>query len=96
VRDLVKRLRNEEDGEILHRLRGRVSKRRIAEAVQEKVVRLVKGEYGDFDPAERDAGGVSGREAPYERLCGGSREPKGQGGGTGEACGGPPVLLTLP
>jgi hypothetical protein len=43
------------------------------------VVRLVKGEYGDFDPAERDAGGVSGREAPYERLCSGSREAKGQG-----------------
>ena len=50
VRDLVKRLRREGDGGILHRLRGRASKRRIAEAVREKVVRLVKQEYGDFGP----------------------------------------------
>ena len=55
---MVKRLRNETDGEILHRLRGRASKRRIAEAVQEKVVRLVKREYGDFGPAERDGCGI--------------------------------------
>jgi hypothetical protein len=84
----VERLRNEEDGEILHRLPGRASKRPIAEAVQEKVVRLVKREYGDCDPAGRDGGGVSGREALYERLCSRSGEAKGQGAGTGEACGG--------
>ena len=84
----MERLRNEEDGEILHRLRGRASKRRIAEEVQEKVVRLVKRECGDFDPAEQDGGGLSGREAPYERSCSRSRKALGQGGGTGEACGG--------
>jgi DNA-binding Lrp family transcriptional regulator len=50
VRDLVKRLGKEGDGGILHRLRGRASKRRIAEAVREKVVRLVKREYRDFGP----------------------------------------------
>ena len=66
MRDLVKRLRNEEDGGILHRLRGRASKRCIAEAVQEKEVRWVKQEYRDFGPAERDGGGVSGRDAPIE------------------------------
>jgi len=50
VRDLVKRLGKEGDGGILHRLRGRASKRRIAEAVREKAVRLVKREYRDFGP----------------------------------------------
>ena len=50
VRDLVKRLGKEGDGGILHRLRGRTSKRRIAEAVREKAVRLVKREYRDFGP----------------------------------------------
>jgi DNA-binding Lrp family transcriptional regulator len=50
VRDLLKRLGKEGDGGILHRLRGRASKRRIAEAVREKAVRLVKREYRDFGP----------------------------------------------
>jgi len=50
VRDLVKRLGKEGDGGILHRLRGRASKRRIAEAVREKAVRLLKREYRDFGP----------------------------------------------
>jgi len=50
VRDLVKCLGKEGDGGILHRLRGRASKRRIAEAVREKAVRLVKREYRDFGP----------------------------------------------
>ena len=50
MRDLVKRLGKEGDGGILHRLRGRGAKGRIAEAVREKVVRLVKREYRDFGP----------------------------------------------
>ncbi len=50
VRELVRRLRKEGDGGILHRLRGRASKRRIPEAVEEKAVRLVKREYADFGP----------------------------------------------
>ena len=50
VRKLLARLRQEGDGGILHRLRGRASKRRLAEAVRQKMVKLVKREYGDFGP----------------------------------------------
>ena len=50
VRKLVARLRKEGDRGILHRLRGRASKRRIPEAVREKAVKLVKREYADFGP----------------------------------------------
>ncbi len=50
VGKLVARLRKEGDGGILHRLRGRVSKRKIPEAVREKAVKQVKREYGDFGP----------------------------------------------
>ena len=50
VRKLVARLRKEGDGGILHRLRGRESKRKIPEGVRAKLVRLVKREYADFGP----------------------------------------------
>src|ERR1019366_3864097 len=50
VRQLVSRLRKEGDGGILHRLRGRTSKRKLSEGVRAKVVRLVKREYSDFGP----------------------------------------------
>lgn len=50
VRKLVGRLRKEGDGGILHRLRGRASKRKIPRAVREKAVKLVKREYADFGP----------------------------------------------
>jgi len=50
VRKLLGRLRKEGDGGILHRLRGRASKRRLPDAVRRKVVKLVKREYGDFGP----------------------------------------------
>jgi len=50
VRKLVARLRKEGDGGILHRLRGRASKRKLDAAVRAKVVRLVKREYIDFGP----------------------------------------------
>jgi DNA-binding Lrp family transcriptional regulator len=50
VRKLLARLRREGDGGILHRLRGRSSKRRLPEALRQKMVRLVKREYGDFGP----------------------------------------------
>ncbi len=50
VRKLVARLKKEGDGGILHRLRGRASKRKLGEAVRAKVVRLVKREYSDFGP----------------------------------------------
>jgi DNA-binding Lrp family transcriptional regulator len=48
VRKLVARLRKEGDQGILHRLRGRASRRRIPEAVRQKAVRLVQREYADF------------------------------------------------
>jgi DNA-binding Lrp family transcriptional regulator len=50
VRKLVARLRKEGDGGILHRLRGRASKRKIPEAVRRKAVKLVEREYRDFGP----------------------------------------------
>jgi len=50
VRKLLARLRREGDGGILHRLLGRASKRRLPEALRQKMVRLVKREYGDFGP----------------------------------------------
>ncbi len=50
VRKLVGRLRKEGDGGILHRLRGRASKRKLSATVRAKVVRLVKREYSDFGP----------------------------------------------
>ena len=50
VRKLLARLREEGDGGILHRLRGQASRRRLPEAVRQKVVKLVKREYADFGP----------------------------------------------
>src|SRR5216683_1529986 len=49
VRKLVARLRKDGDGGILHRLRGRPSKRKLGEAVRAKVVRLVKWDSSDHD-----------------------------------------------
>jgi transposase len=50
VRKLVARLRQEGDGGILHRRRGRASKRKIPEAVRRKAVQWVEREYRDFGP----------------------------------------------
>ena len=50
VRTLVARLRQEGDGGILHRLRGRASQGKIPEAVREKAVKLVQREYRDLGP----------------------------------------------
>src|SRR5712691_7946005 len=50
VRKLVARLRKEGDGGILHRLRGRASKRKIPETVRQRAVKVVKREYADFGP----------------------------------------------
>jgi hypothetical protein len=50
VRKLEARLRQEGDRGILHRLRGRASKRKIPEAVRRKAVQLVAQEYRDFGP----------------------------------------------
>ena len=66
VRTLVARMRQEGDGGILHRLRGRVSNRKIPKKTRRKVVGLVRARYGDFGPtlaseyvAKRDGIAVS-------------------------------------
>ena len=54
VRTLVARMRKEGDGGILHRLRGRVSNRKIPEKTRQKAVKWVQGKYADLGPALRD------------------------------------------
>jgi len=50
VRKLMRRMRKEGDGAVVHGLRGRSSNRRIPAPIREKAVGLVKKEYGDFGP----------------------------------------------
>ena len=50
VRKLLARLREQGDGAILHRLRGRRSNRKIPGGVRKKAVGLVRKEYPDFGP----------------------------------------------
>jgi transposase len=50
VRKLLARMRKQGDRAVVHRLRGRRSNRKIAEAERERAVKLVKEEYGDFGP----------------------------------------------
>jgi DNA-binding Lrp family transcriptional regulator len=50
VKKLMKRLRKEGDRGVMHRLRGKVSNRKIALKVQQKAVKIVRAEYGDFGP----------------------------------------------
>jgi transposase len=50
VRKLLVRMKQEGDGGIVHRLRGRVSNRRLAESLHHKVLKLVQAKYRDFGP----------------------------------------------
>jgi len=50
VRKLLVRVKEEGDGGIVHRLRGRESNRRLPESVRARVVKLVKTKYRDFGP----------------------------------------------
>ena len=50
IRRIVKRVREESDKGIIHRLRGVRSHRAIAEAVKHKVFALCKGIYAGFNP----------------------------------------------
>jgi DNA-binding Lrp family transcriptional regulator len=50
VRKLLMRVKEKGDGGIVHGLRGRVSKRRLAESVRKKALKLVPAKYGDFGP----------------------------------------------
>jgi transposase len=66
VRKLLMRVKREGDRGMVHRLRGRPSKRRLAESVRAKTLELVKSKYRDFGPtlaceylAKKDAVKVS-------------------------------------
>lgn len=50
VRKLLVRIKQEGDGGIVHRLRGRESNRRLPERLRAKVLKLVKAKYRDFGP----------------------------------------------
>lgn len=50
VRELLERVKQEGDRGVVHRLRGRVSNRRLAERVRTKALELVPARYGDFGP----------------------------------------------
>ena len=66
VRRIVKRIRLEGDGGIVHKSRGRVSNRRMPDKIRNKVLRLYRKKYQDFGPTlasekllERDGVGIS-------------------------------------
>jgi len=50
VRRLLVRMAEEGDGGLVHRLRGRVSNRRLAEDLRRRVLKLVRVRYRDFGP----------------------------------------------
>ena len=50
ARRLWKRYQAEGDGGLVHRLRGRVSNRRMAEELRDKIVRRYQASFGDFGP----------------------------------------------
>ena len=50
VRKLLRRVQKEGDRGVIHRLRGRASKRRLRERVRTKALELVKSKYRDFGP----------------------------------------------
>jgi hypothetical protein len=50
IRRMVKRVREEADGGIIHRLRGCRSHNAIPETIKEKALRLCKGIYSGFNP----------------------------------------------
>jgi len=50
IRKLLLRVKQEGDGGIVHRLRGRRSNRRLPDKVRAKIVKLVKAKYHDFGP----------------------------------------------
>jgi transposase len=50
VGEMVRRMRTRGDGAVVHGLRGRPSRRRIAGRVQQRAIQLYQREYGDFGP----------------------------------------------
>lgn len=50
VRRLIKRVREEGDNGVIHRLRGRVSNRKVPDEIRDRVIELYKMEYSGFGP----------------------------------------------
>src|SRR3989442_6346083 len=50
VRKLLRRVKKEGDRGVVHRLRGRVSNRRLPEKVRRQALKLVEAQYRDFGP----------------------------------------------
>jgi hypothetical protein len=50
IRRLARRMEAQGDLAVIHRLRGKPSNRRLAEAVRRQVVALYKSKYADFGP----------------------------------------------
>ena len=50
VRKLLGRVKKEGDRGVVHRLRGRASKRRLPESVRRQALKVVEAKYGDFGP----------------------------------------------
>jgi hypothetical protein len=88
VRKLLVRIKQEGDGGIVHRLRGRESNRRLPESRRAKVLKLVKAKYGDFGPtlaceylAEDD--GVEVSKETLRQLADGRRVAAGEAAPSG-------------
>ncbi len=50
VRKLLRKLKRNGDRAVVHGLRKRPSNRKIAEAVRQRAIELVRSEYSDFGP----------------------------------------------
>jgi len=50
VRKLLRKLKRNGDGAVVHGLRKRPSNRKIGEAVRQRAIELVRSEYSDFGP----------------------------------------------
>src|SRR2546427_871966 len=50
VRKLLRRVKKEGDRGVVHRLRGRVSNRRLPESLRTKTLKLMEAQYRDFGP----------------------------------------------
>src|SRR5438477_67903 len=64
VRKLLVRVKKEGDRGVVHRLRGRVSNRRLPEKVRRQALKLVEAQYRDFGPTR-----VSRGTTARKRTC---------------------------
>src|SRR2546430_14671045 len=91
VRKLLRRVKKEGDRGVVHRLRGRVSNRRLPEKVRRQALKLVEAKYRDFGPTlaceylAKDHQVEVSKETLRQGLIGAGlrREERGEGGGGG-------------